>query len=188
MDRESLWRLTMIIDFFRKFSRPFLALLGLFCFSAAVFAQTGNGSLSGQVTDPSGAAIPAATVTLTGPDHSVKTAQTDEQGRYSFKDLAPGAYSVAVGTRGFATFTKADIPVAKGRPQVVNAQLAVVMEKQQVTVESEGQELSVNPENNVGAVVLKGEALKALSDDPDDLQTELQELAGPAAGPNGGQI
>ncbi len=179
----------MIIDFFRRLRRPFLALLALFCFSAAVFAQTtGNGSLSGQVTDPSGAAIPAATVTLTGPNHSVKTAQTDEQGRYSFKDLAPGAYLVAIGTQGFATFTRADIQVAKGRPQVVNAQLAVVMEKQQVTVESESQALSVNPENNVGAVVLKGEALKALSDDPDDLQTELQELAGPAAGPNGGQI
>jgi len=178
----------MIIDFFRKFSRPILALLAIFCFSAAVFAQTGNGSLSGQVTDPSGAAIPAATVTLTGPDHSVKTAQTDEQGRYSFKDLAPGAYSVAVGTQGFATFTRADIPVAQGHPQVVNAQLVVVMEKQQVTVESEGQELSVSPDNNVGAVVLKGEDLKALSDDPDELQTELQQLAGPAAGPNGGQI
>jgi hypothetical protein len=78
--------------------------------------------------------------------------------------------------------------VSHGHPQEVNAQLAVVMEKQQVTVQSEAQTLSVSPEDNVGAVVLKGEALKALSDDPDELQTELQQLAGPAAGPNGGQI
>ena len=178
----------MKIDISGKFSRPFWALLALFCFSAAVFAQSGNGSLTGQVTDPSGAAIPAATVTLTGPGQSTKTAQTDEQGRYTFKDLAPGAYSVAISTQGFSTFTKADIQVAQDHPQVVNAQLTVTMETQHVTVESEGQQLSVNPDNNVGAVVLKGEDLKSLSDDPDELQTELQQLAGPAAGPNGGQI
>jgi len=178
----------MIIDFFGRFRRAFGVLLVPVCFSAAVFAQTGNGSLSGQVTDPSGAAIPAATVTLTGPDHSTKTAQTDEQGRYTFKDLVPGAYSVAISTQGFSTFTKAEIQVAEGHPQVVNAQLVVTMEKQEVTVESESQQLSVSPDSNVGAVVLKGEDLKSLSDDPDDLQTELQELAGPSAGPNGGQI
>ncbi len=178
----------MISDLIGKSNRLFWAIVASICFSAAVFAQAGNGSLSGQVTDPSGAAIPAATVTLTGPDHSTRTVQTDEQGRYSFKDLAPGAYSVTIGTQGFATFTKAGIQAVSGRPQVVNAQLALTMEKQQVTVESEGQQLSVSPENNVGAVVLKGEALKSLSDDPDELQTELQQLAGPAAGPNGGQI
>jgi Carboxypeptidase regulatory-like domain len=178
----------MIVDFFRKSGQPFWALLALFCFSAAAFAQTANISLSGQVTDPSGAAIPAATVTLTGPNHSTKVVQTDEQGQYAFHNLAPGAYSVAISTQGFSTFTKAAIQVAQGHPQVVNAQLALTMEKQQVTVESEGEQLSVSPENNVGAMVLKGEALKSLSDDPDELQTELQQLAGPAAGPNGGQI
>ena len=178
----------MIIDFIAKFRRVFLALLATVCFSAAVFGQAGNASLTGQVTDPSGAAIPAATVILTGPNHSTQTAQTNEQGRYTFKDLAPGAYSVAISTTGFATFTKADVQVAAGHPQVVNAQLVVTMETQHVTVESEGQQLSVSPDSNVGAVVLKGEDLKALSDDPDELQTELQQLAGPAAGPNGGQI
>ena len=123
MARGLMWRLTMKIDISGKFSRPFWALLALFCFSAAVFAQSGNGSLTGQVTDPSGAAIPAATVTLTGPGQSTKTAQTDEQGRYTFKDLAPGAYSVAISTQGFSTFTKADIQVAQdqasGEPSMV---------------------------------------------------------------------
>lgn len=177
-----------MIAIFKKLNRPFLALLAAACLSAAAFAQSGSGTLSGQVTDPSGAAIPAATVTLTGPGQVTKVVQTDEQGRYTFHDLAPGAYSVAVSTQGFSTFTKAGIQVAPGHPQVVNAQLALTMEKQQVTVQGEGEQLSVSPENNVGAVVLKGEALKSLSDDPDELQTELQELAGPAAGPNGGQI
>jgi hypothetical protein len=175
-------------DLFKKMRRPLWALLALIFFSAAVFAQTGSGSLSGQVTDPSGAAIPAATVKLTGPGNETKLIQTDEQGRYAFHNLAPGAYSVEITTQGFSTFTKADIQLAHSHPQVVNAQLAVVMQRQQVTVESEGEQLSVSPENNVGAVVLKGEALNALSDNPDDLQNELQQLAGPAAGPNGGEI
>ena len=175
-------------EFLKKIGRPLGSLLVAICFSVAAFAQTGKPSLSGQVTDPSGAAIPAATVTLTGPDHATKVAQTDEQGRYTFHDLAPGVYTVEISTQGFSTFNKTDVQVAAGHPQVVNAQLVVTMEKQQVTVESESEQLSVNPENNVGALVLKGEALKSLSDDPDDLEAELQELAGPAAGPNGGQI
>ena len=177
-----------MIELLEKLKRPLWALLASTCLSAAVFAQTGNGTVSGQVTDPSGAAIPAATVTLTGPNHATQVLQTNEQGRYAFHNLAPGAYSVEISVQGFSTFTKAGLQVAAGHPQVVNAQLTVTMEKQQVTVESESQELSVSPENNVGALVLKGEALKSLSDDPDDLAAELQQLAGPAAGPNGGEI
>ena len=48
--------------------------------------------------------------------------------------------------------------------------------------------VSVNPEENATALVIKGEDLNALSDDPDELQSELEALAGPSAGPNGGQI
>ena len=49
-------------------------------------------------------------------------------------------------------------------------------------------QLSVDPESNASATVITGDALNALSDDPDELQTELEALAGPASGPNGGQI
>jgi hypothetical protein len=48
--------------------------------------------------------------------------------------------------------------------------------------------VSTEPENNAGAVVLKGDDIEALPDDPDDLAAALQALAGPSAGPNGGQI
>ena len=44
------------------------------------------------------------------------------------------------------------------------------------------------PENNASSIIIKGKDLEALSDDPDELQAELQALAGPSAGPNGGQI
>ena len=48
--------------------------------------------------------------------------------------------------------------------------------------------VSTDPDNNAGAVVLKGADLDALPEDPDDLAAALQALAGPSAGPNGGQI
>ena len=48
--------------------------------------------------------------------------------------------------------------------------------------------LSVSPDENAGAIVLSGKDLDALSDDPDELQSDLQALAGPSIGPNGGQM
>jgi len=177
-----------MIDLLKYLERIFLVMLGAACFSAVLFAQSAGISLRGQVTDPSGAAIPAATVTVIGPGGATQAAQTDEQGNYVFHHLAAGAYTVRINISGFAEFSKTSVEMTPGRAQVLNAQLTVSMEKQEVNVQSETSRVSVNPENNVSALVLKGEALKSLSDDPDELASELQALAGPAAGPNGGQI
>ncbi|MGO9271103.1 MAG: carboxypeptidase regulatory-like domain-containing protein [Terriglobia bacterium] len=157
-------------------------------FAAALCAQSGSASISGQVTDPSGLAIPAVTVEITGPGGTKLVVQTDEQGRYAFRSLPPGAYTVRISLKGFTNFEKADVAVAAGKPQVVNAQLTVAMEKQEVTVQGDAAQVSVSAENNASSLVLKGKDLDALSDDPDQLQSDLEALAGPSAGPNGGQI
>jgi Carboxypeptidase regulatory-like domain len=157
--------------------------------SVALFGQGREPMISGQVTDPSGASVPAATVTATGPGGATLETQTNEQGRYDFRHLAPGTYTVRIQVKGFTPFEKSGIEIVQGgKSQVVDVQLTVTMSKQQVTVQGEAQRLSVSPENNGNALVLKGAALKSLSEDPDELQQQLQELAGPAAGPNGGQI
>jgi len=180
----------------KHMGRVLSAALASFLFAAALCAQSGaqsrtpsgNPSLSGLVTDPSGLAIPAITVEITGPGGTKLVAQTDGQGRYAFRNLAPGAYTVRISLKGFNNFEKADVAVAAGKPQVVNAQLVVAMEKQEITVQGEANQLSVNSENNAGSLVIKGKDLEALSDDPDELESDLQALAGPSAGPNGGQI
>jgi Carboxypeptidase regulatory-like domain len=173
----------------KHIKRLLLILLAPSVISVALFGQAGKLTLTGQVTDSSGASIPAATVTATGPGGTTLSAQTDEQGRYAFHNLAPGAYTVRIQIQGFTPFEKSGIEVvAGGKAPVVDAQLEVSMAKQQVTVQSEGQQLSVNPESNASTLVLRGEALNSLSEDPDELQQELLALAGPAAGPNGGQI
>ena len=70
----------------------------------------------------------------------------------------------------------------------LNLPLAIAVEQQEVTVNGETQGVSISPDQNASAMVIKGSDLDALSDDPTELQNELQALAGPAAGPNGGQI
>ena len=69
-----------------------------------------------------------------------------------------------------------------------NVILQLPVEQQQVEVSDDATGVSTTADANANAVVIKGKDLDALSDDPDELQNELQALAGPAAGPNGGQI
>ena len=165
-----------------------IAILVPVLLSDLLFAQSGDVSLRGQVTDPSGASVPAITVTIIGPGETVLAVQTDEQGRYVFYNLSPGTYMVQIRAKGFANFEKAGIVIARGLPQVVDVHLEVFLEKQQVTVTDGTMGVSANPSANVSSLILKGKDLEALSDDPDELESELKQLAGPSAGPNGGQI
>ena len=55
-------------------------------------------------------------------------------------------------------------------------------------MEDQGRGVSAEPEANGGALVLRARQIAALSDDPDELAMQLQALAGPAPGPNGGQM
>jgi Carboxypeptidase regulatory-like domain len=154
---------------------------------ASAVAQPGTGTLRGTMTDDSGGVIPAANVTLTGKGVN-RTAQTQVDGSYVFQGLAPGQYSVVVSFPGFAPINK-PVNVAAGGNVVVPIQMVVAASKQEITVADQSTTaLSVEPDNNATALVLRGEDLAALPDDPDDLSDALQALAGPGAGPNGGSI
>ena len=79
------------------------------------------------------------------------------------------------------------IELTAARATTADAKLTIAAEKQEVTV-AETTHLELDPSKNAGQLVLSGQDLDMLSDDPDDLQNDLTALAGPAAGPNGGQI
>src|SRR4029079_9925583 len=81
-----------------------------------------------------------------------------------------------------------EVEIVAGKPLQFDITLKVAIEEQKVTVAADSREVSTEPENNAGAVVLKDADIDALPDDPDDLEAALQALAGPSAGPNGGQI
>ena len=136
---------------------------------------------------PDDALIPGATVTLTPATGRAQTTTSKSDGTYSFR-VPAGTYTLSVKASGFADFTKPAIQVATGANLNVDASMALAEQQQQVNVTTDTVTLSVDPDSNASATVITGAALDALSDDPDDLLSELQALAGPSAGPNGGQI
>jgi hypothetical protein len=145
------------------------------------------GSLRGQILDPSGAVVPGAAVTLTqGP--TVLTVQSGSDGAYLFKGVPAGSYTVGVIVPGFAAFSRTNVVISAGQARQLNVSLTIAVQQQDITVNDQSAGVSVNPDENSSALVIKGSDLDALSDDPDELQNELQALAGPAAGPSGGQI
>jgi hypothetical protein len=166
------------------------ALLLLLTFSAAIFGQPGSGVVRGVVTDESGALVPGAKVTVSNAKGPVKSVTAAGDGNYSVTGLPPGSYLVQASSPGLVQPQPAPLDVRGGvQPATLNLQLHVAEEKQEVTVqENPGPSISVDPSQNAGALILRGADLDALSDDPDDLQADLQALAGPAAGPSGGQI
>ena len=153
-------------------------------------ASSAAAAVHGHVADPSGARVPGATVTVTNAlGVAVKSATADATGDYTITGLAPGNYIVEVQMPGFALFTSPTFALAAGESKHVDVALAIAVAQQQVEVASEGgPSVSTEASANTNAIVLKGKDLDALSDDPDELSSELQALAGPAAGPNGGQI
>lgn len=161
-------------------------IVSLILLAHPVLAQTAI--LRGTVADSTGAVIPGAKVTATARDGSVKTATSDDRGSYSFPGLQPGEYKVSATAPDLATPQPATITLRSGT-QTLNLQLNVQATVDTVTVqENAGPSLSTETSSNASAVVLQGEDLQALADDPDDLMSDLQALAGPSAGPNGGSI
>ena len=155
-------------------------------FASAALAQS-NGSVQGQVMDPTGAVIPNANIVLNGAPGRSTTVTSDGLGRFQFNSVAPGDYSLQVSAINFSHFTS-HIKVTAGNTVRINPKLKIQVEEETVNVQEPQGSLDVAPENNASALVLKDKDLDALSDDPDELMSELQALAGPSAGPNGGEV
>lgn len=140
------------------------------------------------ITDQSGAVIPGAVVAATDDKGQVKSATATDNGNYVFSGLAAGNYSVEASAPGFAQAQPAVAAIGSG-VTVVNLTLHLRMEAQQVTVsETSAPEVSTDPSQSASAQVLREDALDAISDDADDMITDLQTLAGPSSGLNGAQI
>ena len=162
-----------------------IAVLLLFLAALAQAQPSGTPALHGVVTDPSGALVPGALVQLRGPGGEQR-ATTDATGRYNFAALREGKYLVRVIARGFTVSQRKDFEITG--PTALDVQLIIQPETQVVNVEDEAAKVSADPDANGSAIVLKEKELEALSDDPDELMQQLQAMAGPGGGPNGGQI
>lgn len=174
--------------FFSKSLKHFLWMTAMFLFSLLPAAAQQATALRGVVTDPTGAVIPDATITLTSATGEKSTATSGADGTYTLRGVPAGIYQLNASAAGFAAYLRPGLQVATGAMRNLDIKLQIQIQQEEVSVSENGAGLDLTPGNNVSALVIRGKDLDALSDDPDELSNELQALAGPSAGPNGGQI
>jgi hypothetical protein len=142
------------------------------------------GTLQVTVVDQSGAVIANATVTVTGAEAATKAqtpmpVQTNAQGVATVPALPPGRYAVSAEFPGFETRAIPEVRVRAGdNKQVMMLPIAGLQDA--VTVERNRQETAADRQSTFGTVLTR-EQLEALSDDPDILRQQLQDMAGPGA-------
>jgi hypothetical protein len=131
--------------------------------------------LSGAVLDPSGAAIPHATIHL----HSAtadRTATADDTGHFTLT-APPATYSVTVDSPGFRTFSRDAVVVSPARNATLNITLQIATDTEEVSV-SGNDGLNTDAANNKSALVFKEDKLDTFSDDPAIMLQQLQALGG----------
>jgi hypothetical protein len=160
-------------------------------------AQVAGGTLSGSITDPSGAALPNAEVVIKNSATGVaKSVTTNSDGFYSAANLLPGEYEVAVSATGFNTGIKKGITINVGSQPVFNLTLqigtvanTVLVSTEAPTVQLTSSEISATVSaTTVRELPLNGRSwtdLAALSPGVDTIRTQTDFSAGSDRGNRG---
>jgi hypothetical protein len=115
-----------------------------FWMACGLYAQRTITSLSGTVTDPSGAVVPEAKVTATNISTAeAATAQTHADGFYVLPSLSPGTYRLQVEKAGFERYVEDGIVLAVDQPTSVNVKLSLGSAVQTVSVTSQGEQVNL---------------------------------------------
>ncbi len=140
-------------------------------------AQAGDAQLHLTVIDQTAAGIPTASVTLTPPVGQPITVITDARGVVDIPSVAAGAVKVHVEFFGFETYD-ATVTLRRGaNTQTVTMKLAGV--SQEVTVSADSEPVGGDTHGAAMVTTLSQAEIDALPEDPEDLQTYLEQLAGP---------
>ncbi|HYE15797.1 MAG TPA: carboxypeptidase-like regulatory domain-containing protein, partial [Pyrinomonadaceae bacterium] len=136
------------------FARLFAGALLLFCLSAAAAAQGTSSRVTGVVTDPAGAVVEGATVTLTNEATNVSfTTQTTSTGTYVFDSVQVGTYSVTVELPGFKRFISTGNTVNVNQPATVDVSLQPGDVTESVTVQASAEMVQTSSSGNFGNTV-----------------------------------
>jgi hypothetical protein len=150
--------------------------------ATAAAAQSLNTSeLQGTVTDQTGGVISRASVTLASADARKRNIKTDREGRYRFERVPPGPYTLTVSCQGFTDFATT-VELQPEATAVLDVGLKVAAIAVSVKVK-EGSGLSTEPQKNLSALILTGEDLAALPDDPAFLLIKILQMAGSTGRP-----
>lgn len=154
------------MEFAFSFFRKFVVAASLTACAAVPatygFAQQNNsvsGGLSGLVTDATGAAIPNAQITITGPQGTINLV-SDAKGAYEARGLTPGLYTLTVKAAGFSTFISKDNQVTIDHTANLSASLSIG--DAGVTVEVEGGATAIDVENGSVNTQLSDNFISAL--------------------------
>jgi hypothetical protein len=144
--------------------------------STAVAAQSsGDAELRIQVTDPSGAALVTARVSITDAAGTTREASPDERGTVTILSLAAGAAQLAVEAEAFESYRGA-IGLKKGLNRI-SIRLPVAGLREEVIVRED----TTDSRGNAFTTILTEQEIAQLPDDPDELEQMLLEMAGPGA-------
>ncbi|MER3430221.1 MAG: hypothetical protein C4324_04105 [Blastocatellia bacterium] len=120
--------------------RLIVAVFATATMQVSVFSQT-TGAIAGTITDPNGAAVPAATVQVTGEGGQKFTAVTNDSGAFRIPSVATGVYTVTVTAPNFKKSIVENVKVDVGLPTTVNAVLEAGEVSETVVVTSGGEVL-----------------------------------------------
>jgi hypothetical protein len=127
--------------------------VALLLLALPLWAQTGGtGALTVTVTDPSGAAVPAARITVRNETGLVRTSVSDASGTFTFTLLPPGPYAVSISAPGFKTVETPAVQVDVSETHVLPETLEVGTQSQQVTVTAREQALQTES-STLGTVI-----------------------------------
>jgi hypothetical protein len=109
---------------------------------------TTTATLSGAVTDPAGAVLPKASVTLASPEKGInRSFMTDASGRYSFSQLPPGAYTLTIKAKGFEEYQQNGILLNAAQTSTQDVVLTIGSETQSITVTADASTLNTDNSN-----------------------------------------
>jgi hypothetical protein len=132
--------------------------------------MAGTGQVVGSVTDPSGAAVVGAAVTLTDTaTNATRTAVTNESGRYNFPNVPPGSYNVVISKSGFRVAKVNEQQIVVGEARTVDAKLEIGSATETVEVVATNTELQTM--NATVGNTLTGVALNSLPTTQRDVST-----------------
>lgn len=132
--------------------RAFGILVVMITFAVSAWAQA-EASITGTITDSSGAAMPGSTVTIKNDENGfIRKVTTDTAGRYDAPSLPLGRYDVTAEKPGFKTEIKTGLTLVVGEQAVVNLKLQLGEVKQVVTVKDEGPVVNVTTQATSGLV------------------------------------
>src|SRR5438093_5111480 len=151
---------------FARFATVFATLVT----ASMLSAQENRASISGQVTDSSGAAVPSAAIKIVNVEQgTVKDTSTNDAGRYQIGFLEPGAYTVTIEAPGFKKYIREHILLVTAQKMGLDAQLEVGTQAESVTVTGEAPLLSTE-----SAMRGQNVSSKELHDVPNNGQIFLQ--------------